>query len=52
MVPGGFLKQRWLPEVLTGPTLLGADEIIVSQELEEGDEAAPSLTRICLEHVD
>ncbi|KAF3823436.1 hypothetical protein GH733_010872 [Mirounga leonina] len=37
---GESLKQHWLPEVLIIPTLLGANEVSVSQELEEGEEEA------------
>lgn len=42
-MPGESLKQHWLPEALMGPALLGAHEVRVSQELEEGEEAAPSV---------
>lgn len=40
MIPGESLKQHWLPEVLMSPVLLGANEVSVSQELEEGEEEA------------
>lgn len=40
-MPGESLKQHWLPEALMGPALLGAHEVSVSQELEEGGKPLP-----------